>query len=526
MSNLPKSALECRDVTVKFGDVTALSDVSVAFAAGQIHAVVGQNGAGKTTFARVTAGLVSPTTGAVDVMGRKIRTGHVGESRAAGVELVHQSFALPPSFTVAEAMEFGATGKGGIYSRKGLADKWRAHLAALDVQVDLNKRIRDLPIETQQGIEIARALVTDARVLILDEPTAVLSPAGIEMLFARVRRLKDRGVTVILVLHKIREVLGIADTVTVLRGGRKVEGPLDIADVSAERLANLIVGDGIAKTLGQQDRDAVVGTRAASGEDADRYSEISGPTVLAMRAVSTRPDNEGIALDGIDLDIRPGEIVGIAGVEGNGQKTLVRAISALADLAGGTIGLAGHDVTTQPLANRRAIGLRIIPFERNVEGLSLTSSLWQNWSARQLLEGSLLRTIRPAAIREACDRSLKEWSVHYHTCGQRAGSLSGGNAQKVIFAREVDADAKLIIAAQPTRGLDIGATAFVWQALRRARDGGAAVLLISSDLDELFDISDRVAVMLSGRINGEFRAPFDIAAVGAAMTGAAARVRA
>ena len=217
-------ALECRDVTVKFGDVTALADVSVSFAPGRIHAVVGQNGAGKTTFARVAAGLVQPTSGGVDVMGREIRTGHVGESRAAGVELVHQSFALPPSFTVAETMEFGAPGKGGIYSRKALADKWRGHLAGLDVQVDLGKRIRDLPIETQQGIEIARALVTDARVLILDEPTAVLSPAGIETLFARVRRLKERGVTVILILHKIREVLGIADTVTVLRGGRKVDG--------------------------------------------------------------------------------------------------------------------------------------------------------------------------------------------------------------------------------------------------------------------------------------------------------------
>ncbi len=247
MCNLLKPALECRDVTVKFGDVTALSGVAVSFVPGQIHAVVGQNGAGKTTFARVAAGLVQPTAGAVDVMGHEIRTGQVSVSRTAGVELVHQSFALPPSFTVAEIMEFGATGKGGIYSRKGLAKRWRGHIADLDVQVDLNRRIRDLPIETQQGIEIARALVMDARVLILDEPTAVLSPSGINMLFARVRRLRERGVTVILILHKIREVLGIADTVTVLRGGRKVEGPLPIAEVSAERLANLIVGETAAK---------------------------------------------------------------------------------------------------------------------------------------------------------------------------------------------------------------------------------------------------------------------------------------
>ncbi|MCB1444348.1 MAG: ATP-binding cassette domain-containing protein [Rhizobiaceae bacterium] len=517
-------ALECRDVTVKFGDVTALADVSVSFAPGRIHAVVGQNGAGKTTFARVAAGLVQPTSGGVDVMGREIRTGHVGESRAAGVELVHQSFALPPSFTVAETMEFGAPGKGGIYSRKALADKWRGHLAGLDVQVDLGKRIRDLPIETQQGIEIARALVTDARVLILDEPTAVLSPAGIETLFARVRRLKERGVTVILILHKIREVLGIADTVTVLRGGRKVDGPLAIADISAERLAGLIVGEAAARSLDSDDRDALVGGKAPAGDEASVAAD--KPPVLRMRGVSTKPDSEGIALDNIDLEIRPGEIVGIAGVEGNGQKTLVRAIAALADLARGTIGLAGQDVTGRPLAARRNAGLRIIPFERNVEGLSLTSSLWENWSARELLQGSLLRMIRPSAVREDCDRSLKDWSVRYHDSGQRAGSLSGGNAQKVILAREVDRDAKLIIAAQPTRGLDIGATAFVWQSLRAARDRGAAILLISSDLDELFDISDRVLVMLSGHVNGEFRAPYDIRSVGAAMTGASARATA
>ncbi|MHC2422007.1 ABC-type uncharacterized transport system ATPase subunit [Sinorhizobium meliloti] len=346
------------------------------------------------------------------------------------------------------------------------------------------------------------------------------------MLFARVRRLRERGVTVILILHKIREVLGIADTVTVLRGGRKVEGPLPIAEVSAERLANLIVGEAAAKTLDRHERDALVGTKPPSGEGAGHPKNAKGPSVLSLKAVSTRPDSEGITLDGVDLDIRPGEIVGIAGVEGNGQKTLVRAISALADLAGGSIVLAGHDVTGKPLAARRAIGLRIIPFERNVEGLSLTSSLWQNWSARELLQGSLLKVIRPSAVREACDRSLREWSVHYHNSAQKAGSLSGGNAQKVILAREVDRDARLIIAAQPTRGLDIGATAFVWQALRQARDRGAAILLISSDLDELFDISDRVVVMLSGRVNGEFHAPFDIASVGAAMTDAAARVSA
>jgi simple sugar transport system ATP-binding protein len=521
MSNSNQPALNCRDVTVRYGEVVALSGVSVSFAPGLIHAVVGQNGAGKTTFARVASGLVRPAEGAVEIGGREIRTGDVKESRAAGVELVHQSFALPPSFTVAEALEFGATGKGSLFSRNGLLKRWAPHLQSLDVQVDLSRRIRDLPIETQQGIEIARALVTDARVLILDEPTAVLSPAGIDMLFARVRRLKERGVTVILILHKIREVLGIADTVTVLRGGKLIDGPLACADITADRLATMIIGEA-AKNLGVEDREALTG--AATITHADETHKITAPPVLQLASVTTKPDSEGTSLDNVDLVLRPGEILGIAGVEGNGQKTLVRAIASLADLATGTISLAGQNVSGQSLAFRRGLGLRIIPFERNVEGLSLTSSLWENWSSRELLQGPLLRLVNPATIRGLCDKALKNWSVHYHSSTQKAGSLSGGNAQKVILAREVDPDAKVIIAAQPTRGLDIGATAFVWQSLRAARDRGAAILLISSDLDELFDISDRVVVMLSGKVAGEFSAPYDIQSVGSAMTGAGGAV--
>lgn len=525
MSNHSAPALACRDVTVRYGDVTALSDVSIEFEAGLIHAVLGQNGAGKTTFARVAAGLVQPSTGRVEISGTVIRTGHVRRSREAGVELVHQSFALPPSFTVAEAMEFGAPGRGGFYSRKALADKWRAHLQGLDIQVDLSRRIRELPVETQQSIEIARALVTDAKVLILDEPTAVLSPAGIETLFARVQRLKDRGVTVILILHKIREVLGIADTISVLRGGQRVEGPLPKAGLTAEHLTALIVGDAV-RSQSAKDRDALLGIEQPhSDPSSGRSVNVVQPPALTMRSVSTVSDEEGSSLDNVSLSVRPGEIVGIAGVEGNGQKTLVRAIASLAALSAGAITLAGQDVTAKTLAARRTAGLRIIPFERNVEGLSLTSSLWENWSARELLQGSLLKLVKPSRIRELCDRSLKSWGVHYHTSAQHAGSLSGGNAQKVILAREIDADAKLIIAAQPTRGLDIGATAFVWKALRAARDRGAAILLISSDLDELFDISDRVVVMLSGRVAGEFVGPYDIHSVGAAMVGATPATR-
>jgi ABC-type uncharacterized transport system ATPase subunit len=517
------NALACRDVSVSYGDVAALVGVSIAFAPNLIHAVVGQNGAGKTTFARVAAGIVKPQSGTLLVGGREITTGNVGLARKAGVELVHQSFALPPSFTVAEAMEFGAVGAGALYTRRQLEARWAKHLDSLGVHVRLRDRIRDLPVEAQQGVEIARALVTSAKVLILDEPTAVLSPSGIETLFRRLKVMRESGVTIILILHKIREVLAIADTVTVLRGGRLVEGPIPASATDAPRLAATIIGSAVEEELSAADKRALVGAGPAGSVAVAKHAVSTSPedSVLAMVNITTRPDPEGPALDDISLKVGRGEIVGVAGVEGNGQRTLVRALSHLADIREGSIHLTGANVTATPLNECRAKGLRVIPFERNSEGLSLSSALWENWAARVLLLGGMLRFISPSRLSKTCDGVLKKWDVRFSSPGQPAGSLSGGNAQKLILAREIDDDATLIIAAQPTRGLDVGATAFVWRALREARARGCGILLISSDLDELFDISDRVVVMLSGRISGEFRPPYRLNDVGNAMTGVA-----
>ncbi|MCP4385076.1 MAG: ATP-binding cassette domain-containing protein [Hyphomicrobiales bacterium] len=514
------NAIECRDVSVRYGDVAALTDVSVGFAPRLIHAAVGQNGAGKTTFARVAAGIVRPVKGTLAIGGKDVPVGHVTLARAAGIELVHQSFALPPSFTVAEAMEFGAEGGRGVYTRKELERRWTRHLDSLGVRVGLRERIRDLPVETQQAVEIARALVTDATVLILDEPTAVLSPSGIEKLFERLKVMQANGVTIILILHKIREVLAIADTVTVLRGGRLVEGPIATDATDAERLASSIIGSALDESVSGEDREALVGLAEEGGPKAAATVAKAAAPILELRSVATRSDSEGPALHDVTLAVGRGEIIGVAGVEGNGQRTLVRAVSHLADITAGDIVLDGVEVTRRPLSERRANGLRVIPFERNSEGLSLSSPLWENWSARGLLLGGVLRIINPARLRKDCDSTLKTWDVHFSSPNQPAGSLSGGNAQKLILAREVDDDATLIIAAQPTRGLDVGATAFVWRSLREARARGCGILLISSDLDELFDISDRVVVMLSGRINGEFEPPYHLGDVGAAMTGA------
>ncbi len=504
--------------------MTALADLDIAFARGAIHAVVGQNGAGKTTFARVAAGLVRPDAGSLAIDGRALRLGRVAGARAAGVELVHQSFALPPSFTVAEALEFGAGGGIGVYSRRRLLKRCRERLAALDLDVDPRRRIRDLPVEVQQGVEIARALVTDARLLILDEPTAVLPPAGIEALFERIRSLKRHGVTVILILHKIREVMAVADTISVLRGGRLVAGPIPRERADETSIAEMIVGQAAVGPVSADDTQALVGAAPVRSVAARRVPVAASPevgeTVLQLADVNTAKDPEEPPLDRVSLAVGPGEIVGVAGVQGNGQRTLVKAITGLADVTGGDIYLNGSRASRTSAANRRALGLRVIPFERNSEGLSLTSALWENWSVRDLMQRPLFSFVDPAALRRRCDEALETWGVRYASATQNAGALSGGNAQKVILAREIDEDARLIIAAQPARGLDIGATAFVWSALREAAGRGCGVLLISSDLDELFDVSHRLVVMLSGRIVAEFVPPYDIAAVGRAMTGA------
>ena len=516
------SALACDGLTVRFGAFTALSAVSLSFPRAQIHAVCGQNGAGKTTFARACAGLLAPSEGTIRIGDALLRGGQVKDARAAGVELVHQSFALPPSFTIAEAMEFGLTGqRGAVFTRRGLQARWQPHLEALGVEAKPSTRIRDLPVETQQAVEIARALAGNARVLILDEPTAVLAPSAAATLFQRLTRLRDSGVTILIILHKIREVLAVADTVSVLRGGRLITGPDAAAELTAGRIAAAIIGHSPAKASGAaaetaDDIGALVGTDLPHGH---RHTVTAAHAIATLAGVTTKPAADGQSLQDISLTIGAGEILGIAGVEGNGQRPLVEALAGLVPLTAGSVTLDGTAVTGLPLAARRKLGLRIIPFERNTEGLSLSSPLWENWAARGLLAKSALSLINPSALRRAAHAAFQSWDVRFTSVDNPARSLSGGNAQKVILSREMDYAAKLIVLAQPTRGLDLGATAFVWQAMRDARDRGLGLILISSDLDELFDISDRLVVLQGGRVAGQFAPPYDLGRVGAAMVG-------
>lgn len=504
---------------MSFGEVQALADVSVDFPRGAIHAVVGQNGAGKTTFARVVAGLVRPDSGTLAINGQEAGLGDVSAARAAGIELVHQSFALPPSFTVAEAIEFGSGGGIGLFSRRALLSRCRDHLEQLGMDIDPSRRIRELAIEQRQAVEIARALASKAAMLILDEPTAVLPPPGIDSLFERVRRLKENGVTILLILHKTREVWAIADTITVLREGRLIAGPVPKGTAEPDGIGRMIMGteaEGRPGPEWQAGRagDEKVATPPEAGPD--------GSAALELRRVSTAGNEDGASLADVSMSVMPGEIVGIAGVEGNGQVGLVKALAGLQGTSEGEIAISGRAAATLSPARRRSLGLRIIPFDRNSEGLSMTSALWENWVAGELAAKPLLSPINPAKLRERCGSAMTEWGVLHDTVTQRAGSLSGGNAQKLILSREIDGSARVIVAAQPTRGLDIGASAFVRTALRNAVAEGCGILFISSDLDELFEVSDRILVMLSGRIVEELKPPYDLAAAGRAMMGGTA----
>ena len=513
MTDAPSSAgaVRCRGVSVSFGPVRALRDVSLELEAGRIHALVGQNGAGKTTLGRALAGLQAPDSGRVWVADREIPGGNVRAAAAAGLAMVHQHFSLPPSFTVAEALELTAARPGGtaVYRRSDLEKRWREYVADLDGSPALSSRIRELPLEVRQSLEIVRALASRASVLLLDEPTALLTPSAIDALFERLRGLRDEGVTVLVVLHKLREVEAVADTVTVLRDGQLVFGPAEMAETDLGRLSDAIVG--------------AADHRAEAVQMDEGVSRPGGDVVhLELENVST-PDSEmEVGLNEVNLRVAAEEIVGVAGVEGNGQRSLVSAIAGLTGLTTGEIRFGGADAAQDSPARRRQRGLRLVPFDRHTEGVSSSAPLWLNQSVRRLVGRRRARhpLISVRNFREASKAALDRWRVRYQSVAQPAGSLSGGNIQRLILSRELADGAELVVAAQPTRGLDFAATGFVRESLSGLRDIGAGVLLVSSDLDELFELSDRLVVMLGGRIAAEFHPPYDRRAVGDAMTGA------
>lgn len=495
------AAIEIQSIDVRYGDFPALTDVSLSWRPGTINVVVGQNGAGKTTLARVLGGLQRPSQGVVLLGDEELEGGDVLTARSRGVEIVHQHFALPSSFTVAQALELfnGERRPVGVFSRRALRSSAEEQLAIGDLTLSPEVKVADLPVETQQALEITRALASKPTVLVLDEPTAVLAPQEVERLFERVRNLAAAGICVILVLHKLGEVFGIAETISVLREGRLIIQPTPAEQLDRRTVASAIVGDAVIPVV-----------------DAPSPPREERP-LLELGGVAAHGSRHDHALEGIDLRIRPGEIVGIAGIEGNGQRNLVEAIVGVVPVQDGVMELDGVALDGVAIRRRRDLGLRTIPFERNTEGVSKSSALWENHA--MLRHDGDRFFLSPRRAKQACADALDGWRVRYVNVEQRPSELSGGNIQKTVLAREVAGDVRCLIAAHPTRGLDLAATESVRQAITETAAGGAAVLLVSTDLDELFQLAHRVVVLCAGRVSGEFTAPWNRDAVGWAMTG-------
>jgi simple sugar transport system ATP-binding protein len=478
--------LELRNITKTFGDVTANNDVSISIKKGTIHAIVGENGAGKSTIMRIAYGFYAADSGEIFVDGKKVEIRGPHDAIALGIGMVHQHFMLVDTMTVAENIILGAeTGSAVALDIDEASRRIRALSDELKLDIDPNSTIEDLSVGQQQRVELLKALYRDAELLILDEPTAVLSPQEVEEFFGILRRMKSQGKTIIIITHKLDEVLAISDEVTVMRDGKAVGHTLT-AETNAKDLARMIVG-----------RDVLLRV--------EKTDALPKNTVLSVSDLRIK-GKHGMAVDGVSFDVRAGEIVGIAGIEGNGQTELIEALAGLTGVAGGSISFEGKDVTTRSARDLKELGIAHIPEDRHKRGLLLASDLAEN---------SILGVhYRPpmatgtgmmdrGAINKRVNEIIQNFDVRPPNPDLAAKSLSGGNQQKLIIGREFELNPKLLLVSQPTRGVDIGAIEFIHRKLIALRDAGSAVLLVSAELEEVTALADRLLVIREGKIVGE-----------------------
>lgn len=481
--------IEMRGITKRFPGVVANDGVDLSIERGEIHGLLGENGAGKTTLMNVLYGLYAPDAGQILVHGEPVHLASPHDAIARGIGMVHQHFMLIPVFTVAENLVLGAEPTHGPFLDMASAEARVRDLSAKHgFKVDPLAKVQDLPVGIQQRVEILKALYRNAEILILDEPTAVLTPQEVGELYGILRSLREQGHTIIFITHKLREVLTICDRVTVLRDG-KVVGTRSTQEVTEAALARMMVG-----------RDVLLRV--------EKPPVTPGPPVLQVQGLRARNNRGLVALDDVSFEVRAGEIVGIAGVEGNGQSELAEVLTGLRRAESGRFLVNGQDLTNRTPGDLFRAGVAHIPEDRHQRGLVLDFSLLEN-----VLLG--FQDTPPFArgldldyevARRTTKRLLADFDVRAPSSETKARALSGGNQQKVILAREFERQPKLLIAVQPTRGLDVGATEFVRQQLVRQRSEGKAVLLISSELTEIMDLSDRIIVMFEGRIQGEVAA--------------------
>ena len=496
--------LGARGVSRSFGEVRANDEVSLEIRRGTVHAVVGENGAGKTTLMRILYGLDRPDEGTVVIDGRPAVLRGPADGLAAGIGLVQQELALVPELTLLENLILGAEPtRGPVIDWQPARATARRLAEETGVDPPWDTRAGDVSVSVRQQMEILRVLLRGADVLIMDEPTAALAPAQTEELLRLLRTLTENGRTVVFISHKVDEVLAVADTVTVLRGGRVISTE-PVAELDRTRLVELIVGE-----------------PGAVPDSAARSTGGAGDTVLSVTDLATTDDRGEPRLRGVSFEVAAGEIVGVAGVAGNGQDELVECLVGLRRCTAGRIRLTGQDVTRSTVARRRAAGLGFISADRATEGLSPRASLADNTIAgahrgEPARRGWLSRTKVRAMVR----RVLDGYSVRYGRSSDPARTLSGGNQQRLVIGRELDRDPLLLVAAAPTRGIDLKGTVFVHQRLREVRARGGAVLLVSEQLDELITLADRVIVLHGGTISGELSTQdTSRAAIGALMLG-------
>ena len=480
------SALALRGISKAFPGVLANSDVTLSVGEGEVRALLGENGAGKSTLVKILYGLYQPDSGSIEVDGRTVSIRSPRDAMTLGIGMIHQHFTLVPVHTVWENVVLGlAPNDGKPLSRHAAAAEIDALGKKYGLEVDPFARIDQLSVGMQQKVEILKALYRRARILVLDEPTAVLTPGEAENLFSFLREFRASGNTVLFITHKLAEVFSVADSVTVLRGGRNA-GDFRVRDASESDLVTCMVGRELVLTEGKP---------AGS----------PGNVVLDVRALSILGDRGNRVVDTLSLSVRAGEILGIAGVSGNGQEELADVLCGLRIPESGEILLDGRSIRPGVPEAAFQAGTGYIPADRHREGLVLDMTVEENLILKNLSAYSRFGFLRMKKVRENAERLIKQFGIKNTSPASNFKGLSGGNQQKIVAAREIEAGSRLLVAVQPTRGLDLGAADHVHRTLLDERDRGKAVFLVSTELSEVLKLSDRIAVIFRGRILGEFK---------------------
>ena len=493
--------LELRGITKRFGDLVANDSIDLVVEPGEIHALLGENGAGKSTLMNVLYGLYQPDEGQILVDGEPLTFAGPGDAMRAGIGMVHQHFMLIPVFTVAENVELGhERTRWGFLNRRAARREVQEISERYGLQVPVDALVQDLPVGVQQRVEIIKALTRHAQVLILDEPTAVLTPQETDDLMDVMRSLKEAGTSIVFITHKLREVRAVADRITVIRRG-KVVGEASPTSTS-EELASMMVGRPVQLEI-------------------DKDPAEPGADVVVVEDVRVVDHTGQVTVDGVSFSVRAGEIYALAGVQGNGQTELTEALVGLERIESGRIVVEGHDVTSATVDDILDLGVGYVPEDRLHDGLVSSFTVAENlildvYDKPPFSKGISLDLDRIATNAE--DR-VAEFDVRTSSVEHHAATLSGGNQQKVVLARELSRPLKLLVVAQPTRGLDVGSMEFVHRRIVAERDNGAAVVVVSTELDEVLGLADRIGVMYRGKIIGERAGGVSAEEIGLLMAG-------